>query len=356
MSKKRKILFVLPTLGAGGAQRILAFLSKNIANNNFETHLLIVGNSSDAAYSIEGMKVTFLNQKRVLNGIPRIILFVLKYRPSIVLSSIGHLNTVFGLIAPFFVFCKFVIRESSVITFARKYSGASKFYGFLSKIAYKNIDLVICQSQDMAIDFIKLYNMSEDKVVIINNPITELFPMKAKSQGNEIIKFITVGRLNKVKGHARILEVLAKLHDPFQYTIIGNGPEMENIQKQVVKLGLSERVHHIPFSNKIGEELAKHDIFLQGSYVEGFPNAVLESCVVGTPVIAFDVPGGTSEIIQECINGHLVSTQNEFYQKLGAISNKLWDPKIVRESVINKFDEQKILVQYENLFIKLISS
>ena len=48
---------------------------------------------------------------------------------------------------------------------------------------------------------------------------------------------------------------------------------------------------------KIIDYLSDSDFFIQGSYVEGFPNSVLESCSVGTPVIAFNCPGGTKEII-----------------------------------------------------------
>jgi glycosyltransferase involved in cell wall biosynthesis len=349
LPKKRKILIVLPTLGAGGAQRILTFLAKNITNQDFNTHLLIIGKPSNLAYNIEGMAVTFLNQTRVLTGIPNIVFFMIKYRPNIVLSSIGHLNTVFGLLAPFFASCKFIIRESSVISFARKYKKSNTFYGVLSKIAYKNIDAVVCQSQDMADDFIKLFNMNEEKITIINNPITEKFPLKKDISFANEKKYITVGRLSREKGHIRLLDMLAKVKIPFHYTIIGSGPEKEIIDSHIKELGLSEKITQIPFTNEIGKELSVHDVFLQGSYVEGFPNAVLESCVVGTPVIAFNVPGGTKEIIKHKINGCLVNSEDEFIVSLDFVDQ--FDSKIVRNSVIDKFDQNKILNEYIKLFL-----
>ena len=52
--------------------------------------------------------------------------------------------------------------------------------------------------------------------------------------------------------------------------------------------------------------------FIQGSYVEGFPNAVLESCSVGTPVVAINCPGGTKEIIEHATNGFLVVSDDDF--------------------------------------------
>jgi glycosyltransferase involved in cell wall biosynthesis len=91
---------------------------------------------------------------------------------------------------------------------------------------------------------------------------------------------------------------------------------------------------------------------LQGSYSEGFPNALLESCVVGTPVIAFNVPGGTKEIIEDGVNGFLVKNENEFLEKLN--DNRIWDPEAIRESVVRKFSKEKILKQYENLFLDIL--
>jgi glycosyltransferase involved in cell wall biosynthesis len=93
-------------------------------------------------------------------------------------------------------------------------------------------------------------------------------------------------------------------------------------------------------------------MFLQGSYVEGFPNALLESCVVGTPVIAFNAPGGTKEIVENGINGFLVYDEGEFIEKLKG--NRVWSPKEIRESVYRKFNKDKILMQYEQLFFDIL--
>lgn len=350
---KIKIAFILPTLSAGGAERILTFLAQNVNKMIFDSQLLIIGNESNAAYCTKNVTTIFLNKKRVLFGIPSLIVFLKKNRPDIVISSIGHLNTVFGLLAPFFPNCKFVIREASVISEMGKFSNSNKLYDILAKIAYKKVDAVICQSNDMAIDFKEIHNIPDKKISVINNPITELLPLKNKSSLNKPIKFITIGRLSKEKGHGRLLEILAKISYPFQYTIVGSGPEKKEINEKISELGLEDFITHIPFTTEIGKVLGEHDLFLQGSYVEGFPNAVLESCVVGTPIIAFNAPGGTKEIIKDGINGYLVSNPDEFITKLISFDKNKWDPQIIRDSVIEKFDQQNILRQYEGLLLNL---
>src|SRR5690554_473304 len=156
---KINIIFIVPSLAAGGAERILSFLAQNVNKTFFNPQLLVIGYETNVAYCTKGVKTVFLNKKRVLLGIPPVILFMKRNKPDIVVSSIGHLNTVFGLLAPFFPDCKFVIREASVISEMGKFTNANRLYGILAKIAYKNIDAVICQSNDMAIDFKKIHKI-----------------------------------------------------------------------------------------------------------------------------------------------------------------------------------------------------
>ncbi len=94
-------------------------------------------------------------------------------------------------------------------------------------------------------------------------------------------------------------------------------------------------------------------MFLQGSYTEGFPNALLESCAVGIPVLAYNVPGGTKEIVEDEINGFLVENENEFLERLN--DKREWIPSSIRESVYKKFNKDKILKDYENFFIDILN-
>lgn len=352
MENRIKVLFILPTLHAGGAERILSFLAKEFNTSKFESKLLIIGKESEAAYTIDKVNTIFLNKNRVLYGIPSLILFLVKYRPKIIMSSIGHLNIVLGLLSPFFINCRFIIREASVASVMSNFSKKNKIYDFLAKISFLKVDAVVCQSEDMANDFMELYKIPRNKIIIINNPITQIYTIKNRAPLNKKPNYITVGRLSKEKGHLRILEILSKLNHPFNYTIIGDGSEKENIFKKINELDLDKNISHISYSNDIIAQLKKHDVFLQGSYVEGFPNGILESCSVGTPVIAFNVPGGTREIIVHGKNGFLVDNEEDFLNYLTI--TKDWDPLQINSIVREKFDKKIILAKYETLFNNLL--
>jgi glycosyltransferase involved in cell wall biosynthesis len=348
--QKINIVFVLPSLVPGGAERIISFVSQNVNPEKFNSQLLIAGFEKDSAYDVKGIKVTYLNKTRVRNAIPAMLWFLLKAKPDVVVSSIAHLNAAMALISPFFRKTKFIGREATVLSYRKNEAKKRKnFYpSSLVKNSYKKLDALICQSKDMAKDMEENYGVSPNKIHTINNPISNLPPIKSKTAPQVVRRFITVGRLTEVKGHLRILGILSKLNMPFSYTIIGEGSLKNDIFIKAQSLGIFHKIKHIPFTKEVNKYLAEHDMFLQGSYVEGFPNALLESCVVGTPVIAFNVPGGTKEIVEHEVNGYLVDDEQTYLACLK--KEKEWNPETIRESVYKKFNEAKILGQYENLF------
>lgn len=352
-NQKTKILFVLPSLVPGGAERVISFLANNIDRNVFEPVLVIAGFDKDIAYDVSKTNTIYLKKSRILTAIPSIITTILRLKPDIVVSSISHVNTAMSIISPLFRKTKFIGRESTVLSKRKNEKKTRKWSpAYFSLNGFKNLDKLICQSNDMAKDMIKNYNVPKEKTCVINNPISSLPEVKQNKSKTNKKKFITVGRLTEVKGYERILEILSKLKTPYVYTIIGNGSLKEQIFRKAKELGIEKNIIHIEFSNELSKHFAENDIFLQGSYVEGFPNAALESCVVGTPVIAFNAPGGTKEIIDHGINGYIVNNQEEFLEKLN--ENKMWDPNTIRDSVYKKFNSEKILKEYEDLFLEVM--
>jgi len=333
----------LPTLFAGGAERILSFLPQHLSADKFDAQLLIAGKFEDAVYQTGKVKVTYLEKDRVLHAIPGIFKFIKANNPDVVLSSIGHLNLLMGLMAFLFWKPKFIIRPSNIrMAFSKKHS-------LLWQIGLPKIDKVVCQSQDMAENFSEIAKIPMHKIAVIGNPITNLKSNKIEREISQYRNLITVGRLNKVKGHERILKILAKLDFDFNYTIIGDGPEKENIEHIAKKYNLDSKIQMVPYTDKVDEYLSNSDLFLQGSYSEGFPNAILESCTLGIPVLAFDVPGGTKEIIEHGKNGFLAKSEDEYLRFLNL--NKEWNCGTVRNSVVSKFSPDKIVNRYEELFL-----
>ncbi|MDW5289367.1 glycosyltransferase [Formosa sp. PL04] len=356
--KKIKLIFVLPDLTSGGAERVVSFIANNISKEKFDTSLWLAGPPRKTPYNTDSIHVKYFNKTRVLYAIPDFIMGFKKHKPDIVISSIAHVNTAIAMISFLFPKIKFIGREANVMSVVKDFSHTKNRFGSLIPIdlSYKRLDIILCQSIDMYEDMNKTFNIPSEKLRIINNPITDSFNLKPeKDISNSCIQFITVAQFKKQKGHERIIRTLNKLDYKFHYTLIGRGPEEENILKLIDLYNLKDKITHIPYTKNVDKHLAESDFFLQGSYVEGFPNCLIESCAVGTPVLAYKAPGGLNEIILDNINGLVADNDDDYLNNIEkAIKVLKWEPLKVRESVYKKFNKEKILKQYEDLFIEIL--
>lgn len=355
MEKKIKILFILPSLKAGGAERVVSFIVQNLDTTKFTPILLIIGFEKDAAFSIQNIETHFLNKTRVLDGVTGIFTKLKSIKPQIVMTSIAHLTAVTAIQSLYFKKIKFVSREANIKKITKVYHNTKMPFGVktLNTLSYRLLDAIICQSKDMADELVELRPKTADKIHIINNPITKLFSSETPTIQHSKPHYITVGRLHNEKGHCRILEGLSLLDFDFKYTIIGIGPHENLIRNKVEALQLNDKLTWIEFTNDVETHLKNSSAFIQGSYAEGFPNALLESCAAGTPVIAYNCPGGTSEIVEQGVNGFLIDTEIELKEKLTELNENPLKKQQIMASVTNKFSKENIVSQYEQVFINL---
>ncbi|GMN08303.1 glycosyltransferase family 4 protein [Croceitalea sp. MTPC5] len=354
--KKNKILLVLPSLRAGGAERVISFVAQKLDRDMFEITLLVIGHNKDSSFTPESTNVVFLEKNRVLFSFIPIFSYLKKHNPDIVLSTIGHVNTLMALQSLLFKKIIFIGREVNVISVFSTIQPSKKWYSIINttKYSYRLLDIILCQSKDMAQDLQLNFNIPIKKIRIINNPISSSFSSKSRYPNNEIPKFITVGSLVERKGHKRILDALSKYDGPYQYTIIGDGDLSSEILHYADEKGMRSNINHIPFTKNVSNYLKTANVFLQGSFVEGFPNALLESCACGTPAVAFNAPGGINEIIENGVNGFIVENEIEFVDKLNLLLKKKLNPEVVSSTVFKKFNSQQIMKNYQNLFLEVL--
>jgi glycosyltransferase involved in cell wall biosynthesis len=182
--------------------------------------------------------------------------------------------------------------------------------------------------------------------------------IKNKYPNKTIITFF--GRLIDGKGVSDLIRAVAKIENDFALFIIGDGPQKGNLEKLSIRLNLSNKVIFYGHQNwiKTISLLKISDIFVNPSYTEGLPTAVIESALCKKAIIATNV-GGTPEIITNGISGFLIEPKNinSLKEKLELLIND----NNLRENignnayteVANKFDWEKSIKKYLEIFGKL---
>jgi glycosyltransferase involved in cell wall biosynthesis len=228
-------------------------------------------------------------------------------------------------------------------------------YNRLIKKYFKRFDFIFCQSAYMMQDLISNYNIPANKTAIIHNPVQNAAVSKtaySASANNKNYKFITVSRLSAEKGIERLIHAVGLLSFEFQYHIIGNGKRKAYLQNLVHELQMEDKIFFRNETKDPFSGMEDADLFLMGSYYEGFPNVLLEAGALGIPIIAFDVPGGISEIITAGENGLLVD-DNDLIAFATAIRNAgslAFNRNKIIENTIKRFSVNTIVAQFEQLF------
>jgi glycosyltransferase involved in cell wall biosynthesis len=116
-----------------------------------------------------------------------------------------------------------------------------------------------------------------------------------------VLRVLYVGRLVHLKGLHLALPAFARLlqeSPQSRFTIVGNGPQEDELRRLAVRLGIESHVDWIPWlpHSEVMSEYSKHDVFLFASLHDSSGNAVLEAMTHGLPVVCLKL-GGPATIV-----------------------------------------------------------
>jgi len=323
--------YFYPHVG-GGVEKVVYELSKRLVGFGCDVLVITLGRVC-SSYTIDGVKVhtlpsidltkLFHMQLSIPKDIGTAVRIVRDFSPDII-----HAHNIFFTTSLLAVLIKGIFRSKFVFTAHLgkvenlrllghlKAFTAEIYESVLGRTILSSCDIVIAVSNSVR-DHILSLGVSPRKVVVIPNGVdinefNPFFDVRGNSNVN-INHVIFIGRLIPNKGLDYLVEaarlVISSGVSGIKFKIVGEGPCKHQLEKSIVKLGLTpyfELLGHVP---KISDVLRNGGIFVRPSLTEGMPLTVLEAMASGLPIIATRV-AGTSEIVIHNETGLLVEPGN----------------------------------------------
>lgn len=299
----KKVLFFIPTLSGGGAEKVLVNLVNRMDKKRFSITVLTlfdIGENKQYLESTVGYKYIF---KKIFRG--NIHLFklfspeflfkkMIKDDYDIIISYLEGPTTriVSGCNNPNTKILNWVHNEfENINNLIPSYRNQKEL-----KECYKKYDGTVFVSQTAKDAFNQsMPEIKRNLKVLYNVVDTDLIKNKSNEEISDLVfnshcfNLISVGRFTKQKGFERLIEIVSKLIHQNKLNIhlnlLGQG-ELESRYKALIQdLNIQQNVTLLGYKENPYKYVKNSDLFVCSSYYEGYSTAVTESLIVGTPVI-----------------------------------------------------------------------
>lgn len=374
---KKKILFVMESLGIGGAEKSLVTLLSELDYSKYEVDLFLFNFCGEFKAllpkqvrvieapmdfkvfnnnPIKALKYFFLNKKYKLLYYKLIELFILLFNRFVlrreyigwnfINKSVDRLNKKYDTAIGFM--------EKKSIYFTIDKVNADKKIGWIhtdySKIQYnkkldneylKKMDKIVAVSDHCKEALDNVFPELRNKTIVIENMISPLIINKMakekvveiEKQKDEII-ICTVARLTAAKGIDIAIECCKRIINKglkIRWIVIGDGEERSKLEKLIINYGLQDIFLLLGSKSNPYKYMRICDIYVQPSIWEGFGITVSEAKVLCKPILVNNIP--------------------EFKQQIGAglgiIYNNMSEMEYELERLI--IDSKKRLDLYDSL-------
>jgi len=148
--------------------------------------------------------------------------------------------------------------------------------------------------------------ITDEKIRILPDSVDlERFSPKSKEKSFDLI---FVARFDPIKHHDSFIEILSRIKSKYpnvKAALVGNGPQLPNVRKLVLDLGLEKNVYFLGHKSNVEEYYNLSKLLVMCSEREGFPMVVLEAMGCGLPCVVSKV-GDIMDLINDGENGFVI--------------------------------------------------
>ncbi len=170
---------------------------------------------------------------------------------------------------------------------------------------YSEVEKIFAVSNEVGEKFCSVYPEYKDKVRLFRNLLDKDTIRKKAEEGDgftdgfEGIRLVTVGRLHYQKGYDIAVEALARLRKdgyPVRWYVIGEGMERRNLENLIKKYEVEEYFILMGAKDNPYPYMKQADIYVHATRFEGKSIAIEEAQILGKTIVASDCTGNTEQI------------------------------------------------------------
>jgi glycosyltransferase involved in cell wall biosynthesis len=354
-----KIVQLVTQMEAGGAQRVAMLLGDALRQQGYDAEVWFLYLKRPTYKDVPGVRVVLDRQPSVLDYLKiaiKLQKMLKQHQPDILITHTHYANIMGQSIARFCAIPRRVaVQHNPVETYPQAARWLDRLLGstdvYTANIAVSQVVV------DSVVDYPAKYQKCLQK---IHNGIPVLTRQRAvdgiRSRWNlpeQVPLLINVGRLARQKNHQTLIESL-QLIPTAHLILIGEGELRADLEQQVKRLQLEQRVHFLGEMNSadVLDLLCIADVFVFPSLYEAMPMALVEAMGLGLPIVGGDIPA-MREVLSDA--GILVSSENAA-EIASAVRRVLDDPEFanhLRQSSFQRsalFSVEKMVTSYEQLF------
>lgn len=324
MGKDRqiKVIFFTASTSGGGAEKILFNIIASL-DNCHKSYLVITSKDdlpSNESVPVETYRLGFNNARKSFFKILQLIKTIKPQYVFTTSSSIGYMLALskYFLKRDFKVIVRCAVPPTEIVRTSFK----DVLLKYVIRFSYKKCDLLVAQTSFMKEDLVKSYHVSPQKVQVIRNIIDKSYLTRQASLfvpiefDKEQFNVVASGALYSVKGFDLLIKAMApiiRMDRKIHLWILGQERYeigyKDYLQGLIEDCGERDNMTLLGYRDNPYPYYKNADLFVMSSRKEGFPNVVLESLYLRTPVVASDCVD-FGEVIFEGINGYVIRKNN----------------------------------------------
>jgi len=373
-SRALAIDLIIPTLGNGGAQRMVSRVASHLAVKGHRVRVItftgsdhrVVHRPDDAVeiVPIGTHSGTRFSMKALVPVLRRLAPTIDEGGTEVVLAfqdiaGIPALLTLSGSVPVA------VAERHDPATYSRPRLRAA-----LRQAIYPRAGALVVQTRMLAARYAPAL---QPLIRIIPNPCPDVSrtarPGKASiaSDGTRSPRrMVTVGRLERTKELGLLVDAAALAfagRDDWQLDIHGVGPLESTLRAHITERGVEGRVRLCGHCEDVLDALADAHLFVFPSSTEGFPNALAEAVACGLPCIAFRGVSGVAELVHDGENGELLDEGARDPDNLARALSRAMDDDAGRAragarslEIARTFESERLLDDWERLLVALVAN